>query len=296
MVTPRKSGALSNKDRAWIIQNINKMTVQEMSDKIGKNVAVIEGAIKTHSSVPDAEGQAARWQLKKSVHWKTLKQQFTEEELNKIEDLYVMFIEQFDDDDIVGSEIIQILDVLKLEIMKDRNLKGKMSMGDNVGENQKIIDSLISSVDGDWNALSTEDQRTIMELKKGIEASKDAVARRTIEYLDIQKQCNTLTDKLMGSRHQRVTEILNKKVSFLNIVVDLQKKDKQVADSRMLQLHNLGTEKEYERLIQPHKYADDLMDNPILCAETIEELNKKENEEFNKENNGQESERDIPIS
>lgn len=282
MPTPKKSGALSNKDRSWIIQNINKMTVEEMSNQIGKNIAVIEAAIKTHTNMPEANNETARWNLKKSLHWKHLKEEFNEAELNKIEDQYVKYVDQFRED-IVATEEVQILNLIKLEILADRNLKGKMSMSGNIDENQKIIDSMLGGVDGDWNRLDKDQQSMIMELKKQTQACLDAVAHRTSEYVELQKQHNALADKVMGSRDQRVKEILNQKVSFLGLVKELLDREKQLRDSRILELHNLGTEKEYKRLIQPHKYADDLLDNPILSAETIGELNKLEKQETLKE-------------
>lgn len=276
MPVKKKVGSISQSDRAFIIKNIDVMSAEDMATQLNRNVAVVEGVIKGHSALPDASEKSIRWQLMHSSHWKHLRQEFTEDELNKIADQYVKYVEQFSKDGIIATEEVQILNLIKIEILSDRNLKGKMGLSSTIKGYEDIIENILSKVDGDWHALTEREQDQIMKLKEDIQSALRAETTRTNEYVELQKQHTVLTEKVMGSRDQRVKEVLNQKISFLGIVKQLMDEEKQKKESRMLELYNKGVAKEYERLIQPHKYEDGVTDNPILCSDVVEKLDTED--------------------
>ena len=278
MVIKKKVGSISQTDRTFIIQNIDVMSAEDMAIKLNRNVAVIEGVIKGHSALPDASEKSIRWQLMHSSHWKHLRQEFTEDELNKIADQYVKYVEQFSKEGIIATEEVQILNLIKVEILSDRNLKGKMNLSGTIKGYEDIVENILSKVDGNWQALTEREQDQIMKLKEDIQSALRSETARTNEYIELQKQHTVLTEKVMGSRDQRVKEVLNQKVSFLGIVKQLMDEDKQKTESRMLELYNKGVAKEYDRLIQPHTYQDGVTDNPILCSDVVERLDTEESE------------------
>ncbi|HEX5186479.1 MAG TPA: hypothetical protein VFV86_06275 [Nitrososphaeraceae archaeon] len=279
----KKGGAIGEVERKFILENMNKKTVEEIAEHLGRDVKVVEKVIRTHIDLPQASNQTARFHLKKSTYWKQLKEAFDENELVAIEEEYVKLVQQFRED-IVASEEIQLLDLIKLGILQHRNLKGKQNIITNMHRYQRMVDDILKKANGNFSELTVDDQQNIMELNKNIEACRGAESARTVEFNELQKQKNVLFDKVMGSRDQRVTEILNSKITFAGLIKELVNRDKQIEESRFLELGKKAVDKEYNRLMQPYKYADEIIDNPIICADVVDKL-EQQDKQLNEEKN-----------
>lgn len=272
-----KMGPISIEDRKFILANMNTMSVDEMGKILNRHPALVKKVIKTQESLlPEAESNSVRIHLKRSLHWKHLKEEFIETELNKIEDQYIKFVQQFRED-VTATEEVQILNLIKLEILMDRNLKGKMKISGTIARYESMIESLLGPVDGNFAALSENDRNIIMDLENKKQAALSVESSRTNELVILYKEHNVLMERVMGSRDQRITEVLNTKVSFMGMVKELLERDKQEKDSRLIELSKKSVEKEFKRLAAPHSYEDNVVDNPILCSDTIE-LFEEENE------------------
>ena len=267
-----RKGNLTQADREFIASNLNSMSPQEIADKLDRPLHSIEKVISVLAAqLPKAESAAARWHLKHSMHWKQLKEEFDENELNYIEDQYIKYVDQFKQD-IVATEEVQILDLIKIEVLQQRNLKGKQKINENIRRYEQMCQSTLDTVDGNFGKLEDSDKERIMEMRKNIQAALQAESVRTVEYVSLQQEHNKLAEKVMGSRDQRVKEIMNSKVSWHGHIKKLLERDKQINDSRFLELNKLGAEREFERLSEPHIYADKTTDNPILSAEVVEKF------------------------
>lgn len=278
MKRKKTTGIITEKDREFILANLNGLTVSEMSEKLGKTVATIQKVINTYTKLPNADSQTAKAHLRQSFHWKSLKREFTPDELEKIEDQYIKYVQQFQED-VVATEEVQILNLIKTEILMDRNLSGKMKLSENIDRYRGMVESLLKPYDGHFASLSNEEREVIMDLEDKIQAALNAEATRTTEFIGLLKEHNTLSQKVMGSRDQRVTQIINRKVSFGSLVEDLLKIEKQQEESRILELTKMSAVQEFKRLAQPHKYGDNQVDNPILTSDVIELLKEDEDNE-----------------
>lgn len=290
---PAKGGAISAEDRKFILENMSRMTVEQMAEQLNRNPLVVQKVIQTYTNLPDIANQAIRWRLKKSNHWKQLKSAFNEIELSHIEDEYVTIVQQFKED-IVATEEVQILDFIKTGILQQRNLESKQKIQNQLNEYARLSQGIEDAVGGDFSLLTTEQHNSIMEYSNKKTACMQAESNRTTEWLALQKEKNVLYEKIMGSRDQRIKEIMNTKVSFTSFIKQLLEKDKQEKESRFIQLYSKASDKEFSRLMQPYVYADGNTDNPILSAEVIEEFEKKNDEEEQLNNlkegkNGQEN-------
>ncbi len=282
----KKGGAIGEVERKFILDNMNKKTVEEIAEHLNRDVKIVDKVIRTYIDLPQANNQTARFHLKKSSYWRQLKEAFDENELVAIEDEYVKLVQQFRED-IVASEEIQLLDLIKLGILQQRNLKGKQNIITNMQRYQKMVDDILGKADGNFSAVTPDSQQQIMEINKNIQACMGAESARTAEFNELQKQKNVLFDKVMGSRDQRVTEILNSKITFAGLIKELVNRDKQIEESRFLELGKMAVEKEYKRLMQPYKYADETIDNPIICADVVEQL-EQQDQKITEETNGTE--------
>ena len=277
MGSRKKTGGISKEDRQFIIDNMNILSVEDIAEKVGRHVYLIEKIIKNYAQLPQADNQSARWHLRRSIYWKHLKEEFSDQELNMIEDMYVKYVQQFNED-VYASEEVQILNLIKLQIMMDRNLKGKQKIVDNMRNYERQAQNFLDRVNDDISALTEDERNVVMDLQDKAQACLSAESQRTIEYVNLQKEHNTLLEKVMGSRDQRVKQILNQKISFFGLVKELLDRDKADKESRFLQLYCKAADKEFDRLSAPHKYEDGSIDNPILTAEVVEkydELEKK---------------------
>lgn len=273
-----KGGAISNEDRRFILEHMNTMSVEDIAAKIGKHPAVVEKIIRSCIVLPKAENNDVRWHLKRSNYWKHLKEGFSEIELNYIEDQYVKYIEQFEGN-VVATEEVQVLDLIKIEVLQQRNLTAKQKIVENLNNYSKMVEDIESANQGNFADLTEEERNLIMDLKNKEQSCMQAEAARTTEYLALQKEKDELSKRIMGSRDQRVQEILNNKVSFTGYIKQLLQRDKQEKESRFIQLYNKSAEKELNKLAQPYTYADKQIDNPILSAEVIDLLDGPNNED-----------------
>lgn len=276
-------GPLSNDDRQFVLKNMNNMSISEMAEKLEKNPVLIEKVIRTYTAMPNIANDSVRWRLKKSNHWKQLKQAFTESELSYIEDEYVVIINQFQEN-VVPTEEVQILDFIKTSVLQQRNLEAKRRISDSLDSYAKMVQDIEDSYGNNFSEMTEEDKNRIMDLKNKEAACRQAESARTTEWLALQKEKDVLYDKLMGSRDQRVKEALNTKVSFLSHVKELLERDRQEKDSRIIGLYKKSVNKEYDRLRQPHAFADKVIDNPILNSDVVEyfdKMNEKQEEESN---------------
>ncbi len=275
MADKRKNGAISANDRRYILENSNTMSAEQIAENLGKNPKIIEREIKNYVSLPQAENNTIRWHLKQSPDWKHLRGQFTPEELVLIENKYVKYIEQMKDD-IVATEETQIINMIKIEILMDRNLKGKMKLHENIRQFEAQKEAIMDRVEGDFALLSDEQNEQITEINGLISSSRNVESARTSEYIELQKEFNTLSTKLKASRDQRVDRVLDARFSFTTYVKDLMNRDKQEKESRFVELYSKSVDKEEDRLITAHKYADGSYDNPILSVEILEKLDKRD--------------------
>jgi hypothetical protein len=279
----KKTGAISDEDRKYIIDHMDDDSVEEIAEAIGRNPKVVEKEIKNYVMLPTARNRSVRWHLKNIPEWKHLKQSFTNDELNLIEDKYVKYVEQVKED-ITATEETQVLNMITLEILMGRNLKGRMKLFDSIRQLEAMKEGIIDAVDGNWALISEEGRAQIMDIENQITASRNVESSRTSQYLELQKELNTLNTKLKTSRDQRVDKVLDPKHSFIAYVKDLLNRDKQEKESRFIQLYGMSVDKEEQRLSQAHQYLSGSYDNPILTTEILDKLDDREKMILMKEN------------
>lgn len=274
----KKSGAVSNDERKFIIDNSGKMTSEEIADAIGKSVKIVEREIQNHVKLPTAENNTIRWHLKKLPEWKSLKQQFTNDELNLIEEKYIKYVEQMESN-LTATEESQVLNMIKIEILMDRNLIADRESLESIAIYQQTSQAIIDSVNGDVSLLDEVERDKLQNCQNQITSIRDGHGFRNKQHMELQTQLNNIHSKLKTSRDQRVNNILDAKMSFGAYVKSLTELKKQNKESRFIELNRLAVEKERDRLSRAHKYADGSYDNPILTADILEKLDKEDDDE-----------------
>ena len=118
-----KRGRISKDEKRIIARLVDSMTVEDIANKLDRAVDSVEDFIKREMKIGLTSEQEAAYSLQDRPYWKELEAQFTEEELELFKYHWSKIISQFKDD-VFPTEEIQVVDVIKLEILMNRCLKG----------------------------------------------------------------------------------------------------------------------------------------------------------------------------
>jgi hypothetical protein len=214
--------------------------------------------------------------LKTSAAWKQIKEEFSEEELDYFIETYALLMDQFKED-IRPAEEKQICQIIKLDILMHRNLAGRKKIQEAISLQERIITSIVDRAGGDMSAVTDSDKALIVETNKAIGQLRGSEQTRTADYTTLHREYDSLMEQLKATRNQRLEKIDDNKTTFPDFVKQLLNKEKQEIESRQAELFKMAVNKEKKRLSSPHQYMDGEWDLPVLNHDTLEEL-EKENE------------------
>ena len=207
-----------------------------------------------------------------------MKKQFSDDELEVFEEKYIELMEQFKDN-VLKTEEVQLFHAIKLQILMDRNLESKQRARSQIIKLENLQKGIVDKYGGDFSRVEQRDQDSITQIGEQISSFAIAEQSASTEYINLQKEHNSLLEKLKASRFQRIEKVENSKISFTGLVKRLMDRDFQEAESRTIELFKKASDKELTRLAEPHKYIDGSFDLPVLNAETIDMLDKVEKKE-----------------
>jgi len=118
-----KRGRISKQDGRIIERLVNNATVEDIALELDRSVEAVEDYIKRELKVGLSKEEEAAYSLEDRPYWKELEAQFTIDELELFKYHWSKIISQFKDD-VFPTEEIQVVDVIKLEILMNRCLKG----------------------------------------------------------------------------------------------------------------------------------------------------------------------------
>jgi len=199
-------------------------TVRRARRKIGINKNGKEPLINNTNptlSVPPpglTEQEKSEWfrdQFKKNHLFKTLKDQFTKEEINGYLQEYGDLCTQFAD--IVFSEFFQIDDLIKHRILINRQLTL-----------MKIMQDELTSL-AEWIAKNPSDEdesKTIKQERiskfRDLEGARNGLNKASERYDRLVGERNKIYQNLSATRKDRIDELRGGKESFFSLVASLQ--------------------------------------------------------------------------
>lgn len=219
-------------------------------------------------SPEEEEKFVIRTELRNSEAWKRLDHEFTPEELKYFEERYVEMLAQFKGD-VLATENVQIMQVIRFEILMSRNLYQRREINTDI-DNLKSLQKALSDSNPDPKKMTDAVRKNVMELETSINVARGNEAAKSNEYAKLQERHDKLTQSLKGTRDQRLDKIEKEGIDFVSVLRDLMKKDVQDREGRHNELMKLGTQKEYDRLGRPHKFQDGTIDSPILSVDTVD--------------------------
>ena len=176
-----KKGRISKDEERTIGRLINSLTVEDIAKQLDRDVESIENFVKRKFKVGLSNEEAAAYSLEDRPYWIELENQFTPSELELFKYHWSRIISQFKDD-VFPTEELQVVDVIKLEILMNRCLK---SNKDNLNEMTTLEKMLADerAVDKDQR-----DHDYVLNLERqlaSLRASQEALNR---DYRELQSK------------------------------------------------------------------------------------------------------------
>lgn len=261
-----KRGPWSADDKKYIVDNAGQIPPEEIATNLGRNKDAVKkymkdnGLLKYYSSRSNSK-DSGLVKLSKSIYYPDICRQFTEKELETFEYHWLNTSKQFNDD-IMHTEEMQIIDMIKFEILMNRLLNQQADT------NQAISET------------TAELQKERMKKEPNLELIKHysiqseslyiAIGRMQKEYNELHKAKTQIYTSLKATRDQRLKSIESSKETFIDWVKDLIK-DSSLRKQLGIEMekHRIATEVEYKRLSDFHEYADGCVDIPVLNSSTV---------------------------
>lgn len=269
-----KKGRISKEEEKFIKGNIN-LGYKQIATELNREPESILGFIrkkvaKGDISIPHWMDKAtyeeqAQFDLTFRPYWVELKQQFTEDELKLFQYHWGRIIAQFKDD-VIPTEELQVVDLIKLELLMNRSLKHNK---DNI-EQIALFQSEVQAI----RAVGVDSDRTdeMFNLERQVAALRASQESLNRDYRELQTKKNSMLKEMKATREQRVKRLEDSRQSFTAWLAYLVS-NPEVAKGYGIEMEKmrLAMHKEKDRLSAYHQYQDGFVDQPFLTPETIEE-------------------------
>lgn len=274
------------------------MTTDEIARALNRNVETVkrwmaDNVVPGKPPVTRKEKQQVakvviRQELRESISWKKLKDEFTDDEIAYFEQEYVALAQQFRDD-VLATDEQQIRKAITLDILMRRNMKARKKL---LGDIERL-DAWQERTAKEYKAvkasLAEADRQTreefLLNLETQLQSLRAAEQSKTKEFSDLDTRHQRLMEALKATREQRINKVESGKANFIEILRELADEERREIAGRQIAMMGRVTQKEEGRLSSPHKYDDGNEDLPILSAETITKLDEREALVEDKDNN-----------
>ena len=268
-----KKGRISKTEIAFIQENLDrgyKSIASELDrnpdsvlDFIKKKVA--KGQFDKPVWMENSAQEEAEYDLSVRPYFVELKQQFTEEELKLFKYHWARIISQFRDD-VIPTEELQVVDLIKLELLMNRALKGNK---DNI-EQISALDALIfAERQRDPDQI---DQDTLFQMERQVASLKASQESLNRDYRDMQDKKNKMLKDMKATREQRVKRLEDSKQNFTAWLAHLiSNPEIAIGYGKEMEVMRLAMEQEKKRLSEWHKFTDEVVDQPFLTPDTVKD-------------------------
>ena len=264
MVT-MKRGRISKQDGRIIERLVNNATVEEIALELDRSVEAVEDYIKRELKMGLSEEEQAAYSLEDRPYWKELEAQFTIDELELFKYHWSKIISQFKDD-VFPTEEIQVVDVIKLEILMNRCLKGNK---ENI-EQINTYDTMIK--DERSRDKDQQDMDYILNLERQVASLRASQESLNKDYRELQAKKGSMLKEMKGTREQRIKRLEDSKQSFVSWVAQLMLNPDLMKEYGIeMEKMRMAMEKERDRLANLHQYEDGQIDQPFLTPDTVKD-------------------------
>ncbi len=264
----KKNGPVTEEERQFVKTNMQMMSAQEMGEILGRNP---ETVVKIMGQSENMGYKSEILDLKKRADWKSVQEEFCEEEIEIFKAHWSGIVQQFSEE-IHYTESLQIISAIKQLILSERILK----------DQQKIRTEVIRiAAEVEFERKQDPPNKDIiLSLEQQLANYSMAEQVNGKEYREGSTKLMAIIKELKGTREQRMAKVEDMKTNFGVVMRNLIEDPKIKREwGAYMEKMRLAMEKEYWRLGLPHKYGNNEIDRPILNSETINFYQKEEKEE-----------------
>jgi hypothetical protein len=258
-----KKGRISKEEERYIERSYKDLAAEDIAKHLDRDVESVTNFIKRKYRANLTLEEAASFSLEDRPYWNELQLQFTNDELELFKYHWSRIIAQFNDD-VFPTEELQVIDVIKLEILMNRCLKSNKDNIQTIDTYEKML-SNERSKDKDQ-----QDSDYILNLERQIATLRAAQESLNKDYRELQTKKASMLREMKGTREQRIKRLEDSKQSFTSWVAQLMS-DPETLKKYGLEMEKmrLSMTKELERLSSYHKYEDGTIDQPFLTPDTV---------------------------
>ncbi len=262
-----KRGKLSTEEEQFILASKDSLTIEEIAAQINRTVDPVKRFLAEHAApqkgMSEAETNDAmyRKQLKSRFYWKTLTEQFNDEELEYFTKGWIAFMVQFSGNVVHGEEL-EIKQWLTLEILCNRCRVERFKSIKEIDRLNKIINE----------EYKKEPELRVPELhfyEDQVAFARASMQAYSNDELKFQTQIKDIKKDLKATRIERVKKLEEGKTSFLGIVKMLEDESIRQSEGFEAAVMSLATKKAKQEYGQPHQFLDGKFARPILNNVTV---------------------------
>ena len=260
-----RKGRISDDEGRTISRLVDSLPVEDIAKQLDRSTKAIEDYIKRHLKIGLSNVEIAAYSLEDRPYWIELEAQFTDSELKLFKYHWSRIISQFKDD-VFPTEELQVVDVIKLELLMNRCLKGNK---DNI-EQINTYDTMIK--DERSRDKDQQDHDYIINLERQVASLRASQESLNRDYRELQAKKASMLREMKGTREQRIKRLEDSKQSFTSWVASMMQ------DPELMKRYGIEMEKmkaamknESERLSALHKYEDGTIDQPFLTPDTVKD-------------------------
>lgn len=269
----KKRGKLSKGEMSFIEKNIDNLSIEKIAQALNRTEEPVKKYIFTLSAVKkkDDTHHELSTGLHNKYYWKELKEQFSNEELQYFTSMWVDLVRQFNND-VLPSEEMQIKELIRTEIIINRNMVDRQKIIFEINNLEKEINKLDEKIEdsepeeaGTYALLKGKAMDTLSMLMN----SKNAYIKEHTLLLDKKEKG---LKELKASRGDRVKDIISYKEDFgawLRVLDDEERREREGINLSKMQI---STKNEQDRLSGWHQYVDGEVDQPILNEFTVKDI------------------------
>lgn len=268
-----KTGRLSKTEWDFIDRNAELMTADQIAKALDRDLAPVQTYLrkigKSLHKKEDFEAHA-QYDLQSRPYWVELQSQFSERELELFVYHWAQYVTQFKFD-VMATEEMQVVDLVKLEVLMNRALTEQRNCSLKIGEIQEELEELkhISKNSMMGPEEMVQHREYTYSLEKQV--SLLGMAKETLikEFKDFQDKKSKLFKDLKATRDQRFDFIESNKQTFASLVTKLMK-DPAFSEKCSLEMVKMAEAIKVERarLSQFHQFGNSV-DRCLVTSETV---------------------------
>ncbi len=280
-------GRFTKEECQYIVDTCNQLSAKEIATKLNRDPISIEKFLESKAKMVakqqhDGEANKIKEDLRLEVFWLPILEQFSSKEVESFENYYCELTKSFNND-ITYPEKIQLVSLIKLQLLIDRNLYER-NMARKELEKIREAQEEFFEEKGHGPYMDPQDQLRSQSLDQQIRTCEAAYNSRSNEFKIMHEQHKQHMKDLKITRDQRIEVLKNSKKNWVDLMKSIMNEEVREREGRDATLMNMAANKELERLSGLHKYADGMIDQPILSADTVdlietEEITEKENKD-----------------